>query len=293
MRGLGAGDAILSCLAEEEGRGVTNSLDSQSKGALVINGDDWGCDRDTTDRIMHCTRTGAISSVSAMVFMKDAERAAELAQENGIDAGLHLNLVTPFDSPGCSSVLKSKLEQLHRHLLGNRFSQVVFNPLLMKSFEYVVAAQLEEYRRLYGVDAQRIDGHHHMHLSANVLLQNLLPSGTIVRRSFSFQKGEKSAFNRFYRGLVDRKLARKHRLTDYFFSLPPLEPVRLQRIFALSQQAIVEVEAHPVRPEEYKFLLEGGVFLSGGRQPEKFSSIASLMVSPGSNAKADIASVTS
>jgi hypothetical protein len=51
-------------------------------------------------------------------------------------------------------------------------------------------------------------------------------------------------------------LARRHRLTDFFFCLPPLDsPGRLRRIFALATVSCVEVETHPVRPDEYKFLM--------------------------------------
>ena len=125
----------------------------------------------------------------------------------------------------------------------------------MRSFEYVVSAQLEEFCRLYGRMPQRLDGHHHMHLCANVLVGRLLPPVTVVRRNFSFEAGEKSFANRLYRRFVDRSLARRHRLTDFFFSLAPLNPhMRLQRIFSLARQFAVEVETHPANPDEYQFL---------------------------------------
>jgi hypothetical protein len=131
-----------------------------------------------------------------------------------------------------------------------------YHPGLAGDFEYVVQAQIEEYRRLYGTEPERLDGHHHMHLCANVLLGGLLPRGTIVRRNFSFERREKSFLNRLYRRFVDRKLARRHRLVDYFFSLEPLSPSgRLERIFSMATLFTVEVETHPVRREEYHFLM--------------------------------------
>jgi hypothetical protein len=135
------------------------------------------------------------------------------------------------------------------------FSRGIFNPFLSRAFEYVVKAQLEEFERQYGEPPQRIDGHHHMHLCANVMRGELLPQGTIVRRNFSFGRGEKSFVNRRFRAAVDRKLARRHLLADAFYSLPPLEPQRLRRIFALANQHSVEIETHPVRSEEYSFLM--------------------------------------
>jgi hypothetical protein len=111
---------------------------------------------------------------------------------------------------------------------------------------------------LYGASARRIDGHHHMHLCANIVGQKLLPAGTIVRRNFSFEPGEKNALNRLYRAQQDKRLARRHRMTDFFFSLPPLEPSsRLEKIFKLALGADVEVETHPVNRDEYRFLLGG------------------------------------
>src|SRR5437879_2954954 len=100
-----------------------------------------------------------------------------------------------------------------------------------------------------------------MHLCANVLLQSLIPLGTLVRRNFSFQVGEKGIANRLYRRLVDRMLQRQHKLMDFFFTLPPLEPPdRLQRIFSLARQSAVEIETHPVDSGEYQFLTGGEIF---------------------------------
>jgi|SRR5882672_780290 len=233
----------------------SSSASAQSAGLLVLNADDWGRDGQTTDRILECFLSGAISSASAMVLMTDSERAAVLAREHSLDAGLHINLTAPFSAAGVSPRLQEHQERVHRYLKGHRFAQAIFHPGLSRSFEYVVNAQLEEYQRLYGRAPERLDGHHHMHLCANVLLGKLLPAGTLVRPSFSFYAGEKGAGNRVYRALVNGLLARRNRSADYFFSLPPLEPAeRLRRIFALARTATVEVETHPVNPEEYRFL---------------------------------------
>lgn len=246
--------------SDHAGRLVQRKGLPSEAGMLIINADDWGRDSDTTERTLDCVHRGGVSSVSAMVFMEDSERAAVMAREHAIDAGLHLNLTTPFSAGNCPPRLMEYQQKLAQYLLRHRLAQVMFHPGLTSAFEYVMAAQLEEFRRLYGADAGRLDGHHHMHLCANVLLQGLLPPNTIVRRNFSFEAGEKSLWNRLYRRLVDRMLARRHRLTDYFFSLAPLQPEsRLQRILSLSLQYVVEVEVHPINKDEYQFLTEGGV----------------------------------
>src|SRR5678816_4590684 len=80
---------------------------SSQTGALIINADDWGRDRDTTDRILECATRRAISAASGMVLMDDSERAAHLAREKGIDIGLHLNLTEEFSGQNVSAPLLS------------------------------------------------------------------------------------------------------------------------------------------------------------------------------------------
>ena len=235
----------------------------RSNAGIIVNADDWGSDRATTGPILDCFHRKAISSVSAMVFMEDSERAADLALQHGIDAGLHLNLTTPFHARQTSSNLTRHQEKILHFLTANRFAFMLFHPGLADSFEYVVKAQLDEFARLYRNLAKRVDGHHHMHLSANVVLQKLLAGNTIVRRNFTFAPGEKSYFNRLYRRRLDIRLARRHRMTDYFFDLRPLESSRLARIVALSSHFSVEVETHPARLDEYKFLMDGGLLRTG------------------------------
>ena len=103
-----------------------------------------------------------------------------------------------------------------------------------------------------------------MHLCANVLVQRLLPAGSTVRRNFSFQRGEKGMMNRTYRRVLDHWLALRHRITDYFFSLPPLEPMRIQHIAALARGSVVELETHPINKDEYQFLMNGELLRHAG-----------------------------
>jgi predicted glycoside hydrolase/deacetylase ChbG (UPF0249 family) len=195
-----------------------------------------------------------------MVFMSDSERAAEVAREQCIDVGLHLNFTMPFSAPNCAGALLLRQRELASCLLRHRTAQALFHPTLIQSFEYVVSAQIEEFHRIYGKAAERFDGHHHMHLCLNVLLGRLLPNGAAVRRNFTFLPTEKGLCNRLYRRFTDYILASRHRVTDYFFSLSPIEPLpRLERIFELASRFVVEVETHPNIPAEYRFLAEGGL----------------------------------
>ena len=264
---------------EEEGTDLRNirgrSASQTAGGALIVNADDWGRDEETTKRILECVQLGVVSSVSGMVFMGDSARAATGAREFGIDVGLHLNFTTPFSMPGCPDKLVEHQQRLGEYLKARKFAQVIYHPGLAKSFEYVVTAQLEQFRQLYGAFPDRIDGHHHMHLCSNVLMGRLLPQGTIVRRNFSFNAGEKSLCNRWYRRVVDGVLARRHHLTDLFFSLPPMEPRdRLRKIFASARDQVVELETHPINCEEYQFLAGGEISRwTDGVQMQSFRSL--------------------
>jgi predicted glycoside hydrolase/deacetylase ChbG (UPF0249 family)/glycosyltransferase involved in cell wall biosynthesis len=246
---------------ESERGGIANVAegDSRTSAFVIVNADDWGRDRETTNRTLDCIRAGSVSSVSAMVFMADSKRAARLAREHGIDAGLHLNFTTAFDAVGCAAGILEQQRKIGRYLRLNRFAWAMFHPGLAEAFRRVVEAQIEEYERLYGASPSRIDGHHHMHLAANVRLQRLIPEGIIVRRNFYFARGEKSVANLAFRRWQDERLARRHCIADYFFDLAPMDRLRLGGIVERSRAQNVEIETHPVRPDEYRFLMNGGV----------------------------------
>jgi glycosyltransferase involved in cell wall biosynthesis len=104
-----------------------------------------------------------------------------------------------------------------------------------------------------------------MHLCANIVFQNLLPLGIIVRRNFSLLPGEKSWSNRRYRRWQDKWLARRYRMADFFFDLSPFDLCsRLERIFKLGTHFNVEVEAHPINNDEYRFLIDGELMHCAG-----------------------------
>jgi predicted glycoside hydrolase/deacetylase ChbG (UPF0249 family) len=228
---------------------------------LIIAADDWGKNTAMTDNSMLCFKNGRITSVSAMVFMKDSERAAELACESGVESGLHLNFSLPFDSAARLEKLLTSQLRLAVFLEKNRFAPIFYNPFLKKDFEYVYMTQYDEYLRLYGMAPAHINGHRHKHLCSNILIDGLIPRGSKVRRTFTFNWGEKNPFNLMYRRLIDRIITRKYVCTDSFFSIVPIDKKdRLQRIVNLSKQSSVELMAHPERKEEFDFLMSDGYF---------------------------------
>jgi chitin disaccharide deacetylase len=223
---------------------------------LIINADDFGRSTAETDAAMRCYEEGRITSVSAMVFMADSERAAELARENEVDTGLHLNFSETFRGANNSRKLGEYHNRLVRYLRRNKYSQLFYNPFLRNAFSYSYQAQVEEFARLFEKPPSHIDGHHHMHLCANLLVNKLIPVGMKVRRNFSFWPGEKSWLNRAYRTLVDRWLARRYRVTDYFFDLSQcIEHNKLNRVMSLAKSSNVELMTHPIVNQEAAYLM--------------------------------------
>ncbi len=228
---------------------------------IIINADDYGRSRAESDATLACYRSGRITSATAMVFMDDSERAAVLANEIGMDVGLHLNLSQQFTSRAAGGRLKDCHDRVVRFLTSSKYALLLYNPVLRRQFQYVYQAQVEEFARVYGRQPSHVDGHQHRHLCANVLIDGVIPENQRVRRSFSFWPGEKGAINRGYRRLVDMALARRYRLTDFFFSLHQcLEANRMSRVFELSGAATVELMTHPLNAGEFDYLMSDQYF---------------------------------
>jgi chitin disaccharide deacetylase len=222
---------------------------------LIINADDWGRSRPETDAACKCWTAGRIQAVTAMVFMEDSERAAELGKAYGLDVGLHLNLNQTFTGGARSSVVDGTHAQIVRFMARGKYAQLLYNPFMREALRCTYQAQADEFTRLYGRQPSHLDGHQHRHLCTNMLLDGLIPAGQRVRRSFSFWPGEKGSLNRAYRRWVDERLARRYRLTDYFFSLARcLQTGSLERVFRLASGAEVELMTHPVKASEYEYL---------------------------------------
>jgi chitin disaccharide deacetylase len=222
---------------------------------LMINADDLGRTKEITDRIINCYRKTRIHAASMMIFMADSERATELAIQNGLPVGLHLNLTLNYTGDKVKSQLRDRHDRVVSYLNARKINQLIYNPMLRSAFEYVFKSQWDEFCRLYGEVPKRLDGHHHMHLCMNMIFSGLYPKGIKIRRNFTFHSGEKNAFNRLYRYLLDRWLTSRFQCTDSFFSVAPVDQERLKRLVLLSRSSDMELMVHPGVHEEYEFLL--------------------------------------
>ncbi len=223
---------------------------------VIITADDLGKTGHATDSILKCFANRRITSASAMVFMEDSERAASLTTQTSLEVGLHINFTMPFSAEKVPSEVLKHHQRVVSYLTKNKLAQVIYNPLLADSFHRLFSSQQEEFIRLYGRLPDFYNGHHHMHLCANMLFGKVLPKGGRVRRTFTFDAGEKDLFNRLYRHALDTHVDGRFLSTDSFFSILPIEDhERLQNIMNRSARSNVEIEVHPENPEEVKFLL--------------------------------------
>jgi chitin disaccharide deacetylase len=223
---------------------------------IIVNADDWGRSEAETDAALSCHAQHRITSVTAMVFMPDSERAAQLALKRGLDVGLHLNFSQPFEVLHQPPDVADAQRRVCAFINANKYAFLIYNPALRRDFVASYEAQRAEFVRLYGKPPSHVDGHHHMHLCANVLLGNVIPPGQKLRRNFFFWPGEKGRLNRAYRRVTNQLLSRKYRGTDYFFALSQcLQPQRLAKVLALAQTHTVEVMTHPANRIERECLM--------------------------------------
>ena len=223
---------------------------------LIITADDFGKNLATTNNIIKCSAKKSISSVSAMVFMHDSERAASLSRMSGLEIGLHLNFTEPFTSENVPYDIRLHQRKISNYLNLHRLMQLIYNPILCNSFIKVYNAQLDEFKRLYNKLPSFFNGHHHMHLCSNMVLGRLIPEKSRIRGTFTFHTGEKNFINLCYRYFLTKFLTKHYITTTSFFSIAPIHnEKRINSIFQRAHRENVEVEVHPENHEEKKFLL--------------------------------------
>jgi predicted glycoside hydrolase/deacetylase ChbG (UPF0249 family) len=223
---------------------------------LIINADDFGLNATATDNIIQCIDQGMVSTIGAMMFMSDSQRASDIARERKIEIGLHLNLTQKYDASNLSRKLIAHFDKVSKFLKSSKYSFILYNPFIQDSFKYITQKQMEEFYRLYQKLPAHLNGHHHMHLASNLIFSDILDKGLIIRRNHTFTAGEKSIFNRMYRKICDRKVTKNFRTTDSFYDIQPItDENRLKQIFNMSKLENVELMVHPSDKIEYEYIL--------------------------------------
>jgi chitin disaccharide deacetylase len=227
-------------------------------GLLIVNADDLGLDRGNTDAILECFHSGAISSATALVWMEDSDRAAELASREQLPIGLHLNLIEPFSAVDVPEAVSATQHRVVQRLRQDGIGAQLYHPGWSADFERCISDQLGRFHELYGRPPTHVDGHRHMHLVPNALLARALGSVGRCRRPVNRTPRESPGYKRAARAAWARLVRLRFSTTDWCFSLRSLHPElggagaeeRLER----ASDATVELFVHPGYPDELPLL---------------------------------------
>lgn len=235
-------------------------------GLLVVNADDWGGGEATTDAIQSTFEAGRITSASAMVYMPDSERAAEIAKRVGLPVGLHLNLSEPYSGAGVPVTLRDRQWRIAERCAARgpdghpgitRMRKWLYDPRVSAEVDRAIADQIERFTVLYGRAPTHFDGHNHVDVCPNVFRSSSIPTGGILRGSLGLFPVERSPAGllRSARHTLRPKRLRSTRYVLHIaeLSLPdsgPADP-RLH----LADQSSVEVMGHPDDPHELATLM--------------------------------------
>lgn len=135
---------------------------------LIVTADDFGSSPRVTDLIVDSFDRGLISATTAMVWMPDTTRAAELAHERGIPVGLHLNLTLPFRGEGVPEPARKLQAELATRFTPESWTARARIWRRDPRIQEAIYHQLAEFRTRFGEPTQ-IDGHHHVHLHPAIL----------------------------------------------------------------------------------------------------------------------------
>jgi chitin disaccharide deacetylase len=216
---------------------------------LIVNADDVGASPTATDPAIAAFEAGLISSCSAMVWMPDSLRAAELARERGLPIGLHLNLTLPFAATDVPSEVRDRQARLIEYFENASWRDDIDAQPPRKLLRQAVADQLDQFAATYR-DRTHLDGHHHVHVHRVVL--GVLPRGMVMRPILREPARADARLDRRERRLHRR--FRAPRLTLAFEHLhPALGGVGLDLVDR-ARGDVLEVMVHPQQPRQLEAL---------------------------------------
>jgi len=196
-------------------------------------------------------------STSAMTFMADSERAADLARETQIPVGLHLNLDEKFTGPAIPSTLREHHQKIAAYLNARKWNQILYNPFLRNAF------RLWFFRpsgmNLSGFITKNHSGWMGIVTCIYVWIccyQERFRTGLKIRRNFTFYRGEKNPIIAFIGAWLIGGCNQLFMHRFLFFSMKPIDLAKLQRLVILSKTSDVDqLWCIPDGENEYLFLL--------------------------------------
>jgi predicted glycoside hydrolase/deacetylase ChbG (UPF0249 family) len=216
---------------------------------LIVNADDFGASRSTTDAICTAFDAAAITSTSTMVWMSDSARAAGIAAEQDLPLGLHLNLTLPFSGRDVPPDVRERQLRLTELFSRDGWWKEAGRRFDRKLLQDAIDDQVERFREQFG-QPTHIDGHHHVHLYAAVL--DLLPQTWPIRPPLRAPEQAQARRNK-----RERHLHKRFRAPDLAFALARIQPatgdVGLE-VLDCAQRLCVEVMVHPLQRTEMELL---------------------------------------
>jgi predicted glycoside hydrolase/deacetylase ChbG (UPF0249 family) len=213
---------------------------------LIVNADDLGADRRSSDAALDGLLARTLSSASAMVWMRDSARSAQIARARCAPVGLHLNLTVPYSDPAAPPAVRDRQQRLAAIVDRDSWWSARAVALDADLVATVVADQLERFRALLG-EPTHVDGHHHVHVLDAVLA--CLPEGIAIRAPLTRPGSE----------AVERIAQLRAR-----FAVPdaclPFEAVHADlggaglHVLARARREAIEVMVHPRDPAQARAL---------------------------------------
>ena len=232
---------------------------------IIVNADDYGRNKETTDAIIECFLQNKITSTTLMVVHEDCFRAADIAKDKGFPVGLHLCLDEgiPLSNPLAVSSLLDKNGYLNVDLKRLYLGKIRANELYIE-----IEKQFEKFAEL-GLIITHLDSHHHLHCHPLVLwaltqLKKKLSFPLKIRsiRNFECAGGLKEYgwLKLAYKNMVHIMQKKLFVTTDYFSSIVKYSDKSILGIedflnsFA-EKKTSIEIMCHPGEPEEHSHLM--------------------------------------
>lgn len=225
---------------------------------LIVNADDFGWNRSTTDATLEAFEAGRITSATALMYMADSERAVELARKVGLPLGLHLNLTDPFDATDVPAQVRERQMLAVRHFGAPatvwRSRRWLYDPRATPITRAAIDDQLDRFRELTGREPTHFDGHNHVQVCPEVALA--LPGGVRVRTALGIGGG--GPRGRLLR--IRQRLTLRDRITTrHFLNITGLHPEFVEggprSLLGFAATTSVEVMAHPGFGHELALLM--------------------------------------
>lgn len=231
-------------------------------GLLIVNADDWGGERRSTEAIDEAFRAGRVTSTTAMVYMEDSGRAAEIAVAAMLPVGLHLNLTQPFTEATAAAPVRERQRRVVAAFHGHgpdgqpgtaRLRRWLYDPRVAKLVGDTLGDQLERFEALYGGPPTHFDGHNYVDTTPNVFLSRALPRGSKMRNTLDRYPLDTGA-GAFAREVRQRLRRSRFRSTRYVLHISELELPDDPRL-ELAVTDSVEVICHPDHGPEMERLM--------------------------------------